>query len=122
MDCIFCEIAKGNIPSKTLYEDNLVRVIMDANPVVDGHALIIPKNHYTDYQELEPEILTHIFDVAKEMGPKMMQLLDAKALTLLVNYGGSQKVKHFHLHLLPDYSDKMQVKRSIEENFQILTK
>lgn len=103
MDCIFCKIANGEIPANVLYEDELVKVIMDANPVVDGHSLIIPKKHYTDYQELDSEIITHVFDVAKTMGKKLMEKLNAKSLTLLVNYGDDQKVKHFHMHLLPEF-------------------
>ena len=106
MDCIFCKIANGEIPSKKIFEDDLVMVIMDANPSVDGHTLIIPKKHYTDYQELNNEMTTHIFNVAKKIGPKIMEKLDAKSLTLLINYGQAQQVKHFHLHLLPDFGTR----------------
>ena len=49
MDCIFCKIINKEIPSKVLYEDDLVLVIMDVNPVSDGHVLILPKKHYEDY-------------------------------------------------------------------------
>ncbi len=103
MDCIFCKITQGEMPSKVLFEDELVMVIMDANPNVDGHALIIPKKHYTDYLDLDEEIMAHIFAVAKKMGPKIMDKLNAQALTLVVNYGNSQVVKHFHMHILPNY-------------------
>ena len=107
MDCIFCKIA--------------VMVIMDANPSVDGHALIIPKKHYTDYQELDQEVLTHIFEVAKKIGPKIMQKLNAESLTLLINYGEDQKVKHFHMHLLPNFGtrDSMATKPN-DEIYSIL--
>ena len=106
MDCIFCKIANGEIPSKKIFEDDLVMVIMDANPSVDGHVLIIPKKHYTDYQELDSNITTHIFEVAKKIGPKIMQKLNAESLTLLINYGEDQKVKHFHMHLLPNFGTR----------------
>lgn len=106
MDCIFCKIANGKIPSKKIFEDDLVMVIMDANPSVDGHTLIIPKKHYTDYQELNNEMTTHIFNVAQKIGPKIMEKLNAKSLTLLINYGQDQQVKHFHLHLLPDFGTR----------------
>lgn len=116
MDCIFCKIANGEIPSKVLYEDEMVLVIMDANPSVDGHVLIIPKKHYTDYQELDNNITTHIFEVAKKIGPKIMQKLNAESLTLLINYGEDQKVKHFHMHLLPNFGtrDSMATKPNDE--------
>ena len=91
-------------------------VIMDANPSVDGHVLIIPKKHYTDYQELDSNITTHIFEVAKKIGPKIMQKLNAESLTLLINYGEDQKVKHFHMHLLPNFGtrDSMATKPNDE--------
>lgn len=121
MDCIFCKIVNGEIPSKILFEDDLVMVIMDNNPTVNGHALIIPKKHYTDYQELTSEILEHIFKIAKTTGPKIMQKLNAESLTLLINYGEDQKVKHFHLHLLPNFSKKENTNlKSIDEIFTIL--
>ena len=121
MDCIFCKIAQGEIPSKVLFEDNSILVIMDANPSVDGHCLIIPKKHYTDYQELNNEILTHIFDVTKNIGPKIMDKLNAKALTLLINYGDDQKVKHFHLHLLPNFGTRNSIAtKTNDEIYNIL--
>lgn len=124
MDCVFCKIAEGSIPSKKIYEDELVMVIMDNDPTVDGHALVIPKNHYTDYKDLDKEILDHILKIADKIGLKITEKLNSKALTFLVNYGDSQKVKHFHLHLLPDYgSDTVfKTKRTMEENFEIITK
>ena len=121
MDCIFCKIIKGEIPSKVLYEDELVKVIMDVNPTVDGHALIIPKKHYTDYLELDQNIITHIWDVAKKMGPGIMDKLKAKSLTLLVNFGDDQQVKHFHMHLLPNFGTmESKATKTSEEIFSIL--
>ena len=121
MDCIFCKIIKGEIPSKVLYEDELVKVIMDVNPTVNGHALIIPKKHYTDYLELDQDIITHIWDAAKKMGPSIMDKLKAKSLTLLVNFGDDQKVKHFHMHLLPNFGTmESKATKTSEEIFSIL--
>ena len=51
--CIFCRIAKGDIPSKTIYEDDEFRVILDLSPATKGHALILPKNHYENIYELD---------------------------------------------------------------------
>ena len=47
-DCIFCKIIKGEIPSKKIYEDDKVVVIMDVNPQTDGHVLVLPKEHVAD--------------------------------------------------------------------------
>ena len=124
MDCIFCKIAQKKSASKVLYEDDLVMVIMDIKPIVDGHVLIIPKKHYTDYQELDSEITTHIFEVAKKIGKHIMDKLDKKSITLLINYGDDQQVKHYHLHILPDFgvTDVIRCKYSLDEVYDILKK
>ncbi len=118
MDCIFCKIANKEIPSKTLYEDETLIVIMDINPKCDGHTLIIPKKHYTDYLELDERITNHIFNIAKKLGPQIMNSLNAKGLTMAINYGKAQVVKHFHYHLLPDYDKEPE--KSVEETYSIL--
>ena len=119
-DCIFCKIIKGEIPSRKLYEDDQVVVIMDANPQVDGHSLVIPKKHVTDIMDLSNDELTYIFKIAKEMSNKLMKELNSRGLTYCINYGDSQVVKHFHLHLLPDYSIKKKSDKTIEEVFDML--
>lgn len=118
-DCIFCKILRGEIPSKKLYEDDKVIVIMDVNPKVDGHALVIPKEHVTDFMEISDELLTHIYKVAREVSKKLMSKLNATALTLGVNYGDSQVVKHFHMHLLPNY-EVSTAGKNVEEIYNIL--
>ena len=119
MDCIFCKIINGDIPSKKLYEDDKVIVIMDVNPKVDGHSLVIPKEHVVDFMEISDELLTHVYKVAREVSSKLMTKLDASAITLGVNYGDSQLVKHFHLHLLPNYEIK-EASMTLDEVYNIL--
>ena len=46
-DCIFCKLANGDIPTNSIYEDDVVKVIFDASPAAPGHILILPKNHLT---------------------------------------------------------------------------
>lgn len=118
-DCIFCKILKGEIPSKKLYEDDKVIVIMDVNPKVDGHALVIPKEHVVDFVEISDELLAHVYKVARIVSKKIMTKLEATALTLGVNYGDSQMVKHFHLHLLPNY-EVSTAGKDVEEIYNIL--
>ena len=105
MDCIFCQIVKGESPSRKIYEDDLIIGIMDIDPYCDGHVLLIPKKHYTDMMELDEEILTHINAVAKKLTPMIMEKLDKKSMTVSYNYGEKQKVRHFHMHLLPNIDD-----------------
>ena len=54
-DCIFCKIANGEIPSATVYEDSICRVILDVNPANKGHALIIPKEHFDNIYSMDAE-------------------------------------------------------------------
>ena len=119
MDCIFCKIVNGEIPSKKIYEDDKVIVIMDVNPVVDGHVLVIPKEHVADYTELNNDLLLHIYDVAKKISDKLIKKLGSRGLSFCVNYGDSQVVKHFHLHLLPDYNLKDK-EMSVDDVYKII--
>ena len=113
-DCIFCKIIKGDIPSKKVYEDDNVIAFMDINPQVDGHTLVVPKKHLVDFTELESKDLDNIFNVAKKLTPMLMKAVNAEAFTSCYNYGNSQEVKHFHLHLLPNYGVSLP-KTNIEE-------
>ena len=102
-ECIFCKIIKGEIPSKTVFEDDIVKVIMDANPNADGHMLILPKKHFEDFTEMDNETLGHIHEVAKKMKELVYNKLDnIEGIVLINNYGKFQIVKHYHLHILPN--------------------
>ena len=118
MSCIFCEIVKGTSPSRKVYEDDLILGIMDIDPYCDGHILLIPKKHYTDIMELDESLLTHMNKVAKELTPKIMNKLGKVSMTVSYNYGEKQKVKHFHLHLLPNIDDNPT--KSVEEIYNLL--
>ena len=103
MDCIFCKINNKEIPSYTIYEDEIVRVMMDINPVTNGHLLIIPKVHYINLEDIPLETLSHIQNIAKEMFKLLKEKLNIDGLTLSQNNGYGQEVKHYHLHLIPRY-------------------
>ena len=70
-DCIFCKIANGEIPSKTLYEDEDFRVILDLGPATKGHALILPKEHYANLYELPEDLAGKVMKLAKKMATQM---------------------------------------------------
>ena len=116
-DCIFCKIANGEIPSKTIYEDDIVRVFLDINPMATGHTLIVPKKHFTDLDDIDLETITHIMKVAKDIKKKLEEKLGAKGIKLVQNNGVLQDVKHYHLHLIPDCKVP---KKDLEEVFELL--
>lgn len=104
-DCIFCKIANGIIPSYTLYEDENFRVIFDLGPVSKGHALILPKEHYANIYELDEEIASKVFVLAKKMAIVMTEAFNCDGFNILQNNNeaGGQTVFHFHMHLVPRY-------------------
>lgn len=109
-DCIFCKIANGEIPSKTLYEDADFRVILDLGPATKGHALILPKDHYANLYELPDETAAKVMQLAKKMATQMTEKLGCDGFNLVQNNGetAGQTVFHFHLHLIPRYEDDGQ--------------
>ena len=106
---IFCKIMNNEIPSFTLYEDDIVKVFLDVNPDVNGHALVVPKKHYQDLFDIDDDTLMHILKIAKKMEPIFKEKLGSKGLTLVQNNGLLQEVKHFHLHLKPQYDEKQEL-------------
>ena len=104
-NCIFCKIANGEVPSKTLYEDDSFRVILDLGPATKGHALIIPKEHYANLYELPEETAGEAMKLAKRMVIKMTERLGCEGFNLVQNNGdlAGQTVFHFHMHMIPRY-------------------
>ena len=109
-NCIFCKIANGEIPSKTLYEDESFRVILDLGPVTKGHALILPKDHYADLYELPEETAAGVMRLAKREMTLMTEKLNCDGFNLMQNNkeAAGQTVPHFHMHLIPRYRDDGQ--------------
>ncbi len=109
-DCIFCKIANGEIPSKTLYEDEDFRVILDLGPATKGHALILPKEHAANLYELPEHIAVKVLPVAKKLAVQMKDKLQCDGLNLVQNNGetAGQTVMHFHMHMIPRYENDNQ--------------
>lgn len=105
MNCVFCKIINGDIPSYTIYEDDIVKCFLDINPDSDGHTLIIPKKHFKDLDDIDLSTLTHIMEVAKFLKVRIDKTLHPDGTTLIQNSGDIQEVKHFHLHLKPYYKN-----------------
>ena len=106
-NCIFCKIIAGEIPARTIYEDEDFKVILDANPASKGHALILPKEHCANIYEIDEQILAKISKLAKKMAVNMTNVLACDGFNLLQNNGevAGQTVFHFHMHLIPRYKE-----------------
>lgn len=106
-ECIFCKIANGGIPSATVYEDADFRVILDLGPATKGHALILPKNHFSDVCSLDENIAARAFPLAAKIGSAIKESLGCSGFNIVQNNGASagQTVFHFHIHIIPRYDD-----------------
>lgn len=104
-DCIFCKLAAGQIPTKTLYENHDFRVILDSNPASKGHALIIPKEHFRNLYDLDEELAANAMILAKRMVLKLTDILGCAGYNVVQNNeeAAGQTVFHFHMHLIPRY-------------------
>jgi histidine triad (HIT) family protein len=103
MECIFCKIRDGQIPSTRVYEDEKTLAFMDINPLNDGHLLVIPKAHAETIYDLPAEDFAAVARAAKKIAEAIRQSLRPEGLTLLQANGQAafQSVPHFHLHLIP---------------------
>ena len=105
-DCIFCKIIDGEIPSKTIYEDEIIKVIMNINPSTNGHLLVIPKVHMENINDTDEKVILHSLKVVKEtLYPKLKEKLHCEGLTLAQNNELGQEIKHYHIHLIPRYPE-----------------
>lgn len=102
MDCIFCKIASGEIPSRKAYEDDTVVAFYDLEPQAPVHILIIPKEHISGASQINSAnsgVVAHIFEVASILNEQLGLGSDFRIVTNCGEHAG-QTVKHLHFHLL----------------------
>ena len=102
MDCLFCKIAAGEIPSTKVYEDDLVYAFRDIEPQAPVHVLIIPKQHIASLNEINDEncaIVGHIFKVAAEIAKSEGIAEEGYRVVTNIGENGGQTVKHLHYHM-----------------------
>lgn len=102
-DCIFCKIANGEVPSATVYEDDLFRGILDIAPGAAGHVILLPKEHAADIFELPEETAEKAFAAAKRIAAGLKKVTGCTGVNILQNNGeaAGQTVFHFHIHVIP---------------------
>ena len=121
MDCIFCKIINGDIPSYTIYEDDYVKCFLDIDPIENGHTLIVPKKHFVDFNDIEEDYLLKIHAASKIVANILKEKLECDGIKLEQNNGSIQDVKHYHMHVIPKYSTENEL-ISVEDVFNKLTK
>ena len=106
-DCLFCKIINEEIPSYTIYEDEIVKVFLDINPSTNGDCLIVPKKHYVNIKDIDLNTLNHINKVSKEIYNLLQEKLSCEGITFVQNNDLGQEIKHYHLHATPRYSNDL---------------
>lgn len=106
MDCLFCAIIAGEIPSHRIYEDDVVVAFLDINPWQEGHTLVVPRRHTADAL-VDDDVLAEIGPSVARVGRLLKERLGADACNILSNAGpvSGQEVLHTHVHVLPRYKD-----------------
>ena len=101
MDCIFCKIAKKEIPSKIITETNKSIAFLDVFPLSRGHTLVIPKRHYEKIQDMADIDNNDLFDVVHKVISKVDKLTGATLLAVHNGKDSGQEIPHVHVHLIP---------------------
>lgn len=101
MDCIFCKIVKGEIPSSKIYEDNAVIAFLDIAPAAKGHTLVVPKEHYELIADVPNELLEKTIDVVKKVGNALLKENDGFNIMQNNKKAAGQLVPHVHFHVIP---------------------
>lgn len=106
-DCIFCKIAKGEIATEKVYEDECCFAFLDANPINLGHTLLIPKQHYENIYEIPDELLSKMSLVLKKLMIAVKKGVNADGMNLGMNNerAAGQLVFHAHFHIMPRYAN-----------------
>ena len=102
MDCIFCKIAAGEIPSTKVFENEKVLAFKDLNPQAPVHVLVIPKTHVASADEINSgnaELVSEIFAVIPTIA-RSLGLTNGYRIITNIGDDGCQSVKHMHFHLL----------------------
>lgn len=102
-NCIFCQMVKGQIASKKIYEDDKSLAILDINPANPGHILLMPKEHYAIMPLIPEDIIKHLFMISKQLSAVLLKTLKAEGTNIFVANGqaAGQKAQHFMIHVFP---------------------
>jgi len=106
-DCIFCKIAKKEIPKELTYEDDNFIAFLDINPKSEGHTLIIPKKHYKTLLDMPNTLGNELQETIKKVSLDLVKKHDVGGFNFIINSGevAGQVVHHLHVHVIPRKND-----------------
>ena len=104
-NCIFCKIAKREIPAKIVYEDDFTIAFLDISPCAEGHTVVIPKQHFEKFTDMEEEDAGNLFASVQKVAKAVEKALNIQASNIGLNNGkaAGQEVPHVHVHIIPRY-------------------
>ena len=105
MDCIFCKIVSGEIPSKKVYEDDSAVAFLDINPANKGHVLVAAKKHFENIFDVPDSYLKNVVSAVKTISGRIKSKLGCNDINIVQNNGryAGQIVSHIHFHVIPRY-------------------
>lgn len=119
-NCLFCKIARNEIPCYCVYEDDNVKAFLDTNPWTKGHTLVIPKKHYKGIFDIPEKDFGEIMKIVRKIA-----LIYKKCLKCDINIiqssgkNAQQDISHFHVHVIPRYkNDKQKIQLSVDKNLK----
>jgi len=101
MDCIFCKIVNGTISAKKLYETSKSLAFLDAFPLVKGHTLVIPKNHYAKVEDMSETDNEDLFKTVKILSGKLASIHPSSLIAIHNGKESGQEIPHVHVHIIP---------------------
>ncbi len=116
-DCVFCKIARGEIPCYKIGESKSFISFLDLNPKNKGHSLIIPKKHFTDLKDFPEELGSELIGFSKEIMNKISKATKATDFKFMINSGekADQVVFHAHFHLAPYYEKGVETRPKLSD-------
>lgn len=129
LECLFCKIVSGEIPSKKVYADKKAYAFLDIEPWQEGHTLVIPRRH-VDHALVDDQVLAELAPAVLAVSALLRERLGATGFNVLTNVGrdSGQEVFHAHIHVLPRHADapgitnmRGRVERELDEIHKILT-
>lgn len=104
MDCVFCKIVNGEIPSYKVYEDENVLAILDISQATPGHTLVLAKKHFKNLYDIDDATASDVFACVPKIAKAIKKAFNPIGLNVIINTDKPlQTVYHFHLHLIPRY-------------------
>lgn len=106
-NCIFCKIAKKEIPAYIIKESENFLAFLDIHPHAPGHTLVIPKDHYERFLDLPENLVEELIQIIKETALLLSQAFKTNDFTFGINEGpfAGQAVPHFHFHIMPRFKN-----------------